>query len=346
MVFDNQSQQVRETWYALREFETLDISTRSYQNRHSRPLKPDKAREITSNFIQAREYFRSAAAADLTVRPLLQYYGVATLSRGITLFLRPDRRECALSPSHGLDSVNWRQTLSGGLSSVGDLRVKITRGAFHDLLVATDNKFYFRHRSKSVNWHVGASVPEMQSEFTFQEIVARLPDLGNQYLAWTGDSLNFPPLLEARRDDSNRLYKFTIPVSAEGQIESIFPSEFFPHRRIDSQGSDLIVETTLGKAPFLAQQIGFFDIMGDVVVLCEYLESGLYFTPLAASYMSSFILGMLCRYFPTTWTELARSRKGDAVYPLIVRLLDWIQDKYPAMIVDILRGPYDFETDG
>ena len=99
---------------------------------------------------------------------------------------------------------------------MGELKVKITRGAFHDLLVATDNKFYFRFRSNSVNWHIGASVPEMESEFNFQEIVARLPDLRNQYLGWTGDAPTFPPLLAMRRDDSNRLYKFTIPVSAEG----------------------------------------------------------------------------------------------------------------------------------
>ena len=59
--------------------------------------------------------------------------------------------------------------------------------------------------------------------------------------------------------------------------------------------------------------------------------------------MLSYFLGMLCRYFPTTWIGLARSEMGDAVYLLVTRLFDWIQDMFPSMVVDILRGPYDFE---
>ena len=298
MVSDNQSQQVRESWYALREFETHDVTTRSYQNRHSRQLKSDKAREITSNFIQAREYFRSAAAADFTVRPLLQYYGVATLSRGITLFLRADRRECALSQRHGLDSLKWQQTLSKGLSDIGDLRIEVTKGVFHDLLVATDNRFYFRHDSTAVNAALGASVPPVSSEFTFEEIVARIPDLRSQYFAWTGASLNFTNLISIEADNAKIPYKYTVPVSAESHVDSIFPIEAFSQRQIHPQGANLTVEFTQGVVPFLAQQTGTFDKIEDAVVLCDSLDSHLYFTPLAAGYMSSVHTWNAMQIFP------------------------------------------------
>ena len=344
MMLDNQSQQARETWYALREFETRDITGRSFRDRHSRDLSAAKGREIISNFIQAREYFRSASTADFTVRPLLQYYGVASMSRGITHFLDVNSREASLKRGHGIAIKDWTQILSGGLTNVGDLRIKVTDGTFHELLEATENKFYFRSNSSKVNWFIGSKVPELESEFTFGDVVARIPDVKEQYSAWTGECLVRAKLNAVKNDDNNKLTRFTVSTSAEKHIETLFPSDVFPHREVETQADTLTVECTQVGFPFLAQETGGFNI-GDVV-LCDPLHSRRYFTPLAAAYISSYILGMLCRYFSTTWTDLIRSTKGDSVYPLIIRLLDWIQDKYPAMIVDILRGPYDFETDG
>ena len=87
-----------------------------------------------------------------------------------------------------------------------------------------------------------------------------------------------------------------------------------------------------------------FDILGiGNIVLFGPLRSNLYITPLAACFMVSFILGMLCRYYPTAWIQMSRTEKGDAFFPLATRLLDWIEEALPAMVVDILRGPYDFE---
>ena len=73
------------------------------------------------------------------------------------------------------------------------------------------------------------------------------------------------------------------------------------------------------------------------------LNSSSYFTPLAACYMAAYTLGMLSRYFPTTWMRLGRSERGDAIYPMVIRMLDWIEESFPSMAVDILRGPYPFE---
>ena len=181
------------TWYALREFETRDITSRSYKDRHSLELSATKAREISSNFVQAREYFRNASGADFSVRPLLLYYGVASLSRGLTLFLDPKKREASLKQSHGLKIYDWIQELANGLNKVGNLRIRLTKGLFHDLLLSTSNRFYFRSKSSAVNWSVGAQIPPIGSEFFLQEIAVRIPDVSNQYNAWTGES--FPSMV-------------------------------------------------------------------------------------------------------------------------------------------------------
>lgn len=133
-----------------------------------------------------------------------------------------------------------------------------------------------------------------------------------------------------------------MPKRSEGEIDNVFPAARFPGRSVAVDGNNLVLESTSAEGLFFSQRIGWLNI-GDVVLYGP-LESSLYFTPLAACFMVSFFLGMLCRYFPTTWINIARTEKGDAFYPLATRLLDWTEETFPTMVVDVLRGPYDFET--
>ena len=330
------------TWYALREFETRDITSRSYESRHKLDLSATKAREISSNFVQAREYFRNASEADFTVRPLLLYYGVTSLSRGLTLFLDPKKRETSLKQSHGLQISDWGQELSSGLNKIGNLRIRLTNGLFHDLLTSTSNRFYFRHNSSGVNLSIGAQIPPVGSELTLQEIAARVPDVSNQYNAWTGESFPSVLLNSLQVDRASGLYKFAVDKRGAGEIDNVFPMSHFPSRSVVEDGNNLVVESTSADGVFFAQRVGWMNI-GDVVLYGP-LESKLYVTPLAACLILSFVLGMLCRYFPTTWINIARTEKGDAFYPLATRLLDWTEETFPAMVVDVLRGPYECET--
>ena len=330
------------TWYALREFETRDITSRSYKSRHTLDLPATKAREISSNFVQAREYFRNASEADFTVRPLLLYYGVASLSRGLTLFLDPKKREASLKPSHGLKISNWGQELSSGLSKIGSLRIRLTHGLFHDLLTSTSNRFYFRHMSSGVNLSIGAQIPAIGSELALQELAARIPDVSDQYNAWTGETFPSIVLDSLQVDRPSGPYRFTVNKRGAGEIDNVFPISHFPGRSVVEDGDNLVVESTSADGVFFAQRVGWMNIGN--VVLYGPLESNLYVTPLAACFILSFVLGMLCRYFPTTWINVARTEKGDAFYPLATRLLDWTEETFPAMVVDVLRGPYEFET--
>lgn len=329
------------TWYALREFETRDITTRSYWNRHTKTLSAGKSQEISSNFIQAREYFRNASEADITVRPLLQYYGVASLSRGLALFLDQTMREATLSQSHGLQVRNWGQTLSTGLAGIGNLGIGISKGIFHDLLLATGNKFYFRHNSSGVNWSIGAGIPPVGAEISVIDAVERIPEVSDQYYAWLGEGVAFMVMKSLTIDREKGIVTYTVASNQLDKLNEIFPLEMFPDRIDSLSGNELNIICPEATTPFFAQGVGSFGIGS--VVLCKPLNGGLYFTPLAICFVVSFVLGMLCRYFPTTWINLGRTGKGDGFYPLAIRLLDWIRDAFPAMVVDILKGPYQFE---
>ena len=226
---------------------------------------------------------------------------MASLSRGLTLFLEPCKSETSLKASHGLQICDWREGLSDGLTGIGGLRTQLTEGLFYDLLVATDNKFYFRHNSTAVNWFIGANIPALGSEFTLAEIVARIPDVSSQYNVWTGKHIPFMALKSIEIDRANDLIKFAVAAKDE-RGDSVFPIDRFPNRSVTGDSSDLIVECRSTDVPFFAQKAGQWDI-GEVVLYGP-LQSNLYFTPLAACFILSFALGMLCRYFPTTWINI------------------------------------------
>ncbi len=334
---------IKNTWYALREFETREITSRYYLSRHSRKLSAAKMHEISSHFIQAREYFKSAEEASFTVRPVLQYYGVATLAQGLTLFLARDIRQSTLKPSHGLECIDWRNKVSGGLDQVESLVVRTTDGVFTNLLESTDSQFYYRHNSSAVNWTGRAQVPPTHSRIALGEVLARIPNLSNQYSAWKDLDHTGVIMLSFKLLPQLNQFRFEIPENSREKLDMIFPLDKCHNRSIFENGDKLVVQYDQGYVPFLAQRQGWMNIGN--VWLYPPIESKIFLTPLAVTFVVSFVFGMLCRYFPATWISLFRAEKGDSIYPLVAVAMDHIQDVFPAMVVDYLRGPYDFESE-
>ena len=230
-------------------------------------------------------------------------------------------RETSLTPGHGLDTGDWKSVLSGGNKGIGRLSVRLTKRTFFELLIATNNKFYFRHNSAGVTSYIGAGVPDP----------ARVPDISAQYSAWTGRLHPSVRLKTFRPDHENRRCESVVYAPANVDVDAIFPVATCPDRTIKREGMEIVIGHDQSFMPFFTQRSsGPFGI-GDIV-LCGPLHSNKYFTPLAACFMLSYCLGMLCRYFPTTWIGLARSEMGDAVYPLVTRMFDWIQDMFPAPV--------------
>jgi len=126
-----------DVWNSLSRFQTHDLVRREYERRHGRELSAARTWELTSCFVQAREYFASAKSAAEAVRPLLLYYGVLSVSRGMILFLKPGATEESLKPSHGLRTNNWNATFARQPPTVRGLEVVVEAGAFAELAAVT-----------------------------------------------------------------------------------------------------------------------------------------------------------------------------------------------------------------
>jgi hypothetical protein len=172
-------------WNIISNYEAHDIVRTRYFLKHGWTPNAAHSREITAPFIQARHYYNSAANADRTVKPLLLYYGVVSLSRGLVLFLTRELRDTALAQSHGLSVTDWQSVLKADRPDLGELRVTVNAsGTFVDLLTATENRSLLRAGSSGVN-HKSAEGPVTPGTvLTLGELLAGLPDVIDQFQCW------------------------------------------------------------------------------------------------------------------------------------------------------------------
>ena len=114
-------------------------------------------KQINACFAHGREYFRNAARSDMEVKPLLLYYGVLLCCRGVILAKDPDKKEESLKPRHGLETVDWQHTLSGGIKNVLELRIRATDGTFGELVdvcghLKTLHVFFRSYQRNRLDW--------------------------------------------------------------------------------------------------------------------------------------------------------------------------------------------------
>lgn len=334
---------MEDVWNILIEYETRDLVERAYRERHGRTLSASAVREITSSFIQAREYYLNAKRSAITVRPLLQYYGVLALSRGLVLTLSKGLSASALKSGHGLETKDWNGVLNNGLTTIGDLQVEIRKGAFYELITATQNKNYFKANSSRVNWQIPFEIPDVGNSFNLESIVERIPDISREYEVWKAAKFISIKLNGLSVDNEQSRFELTLPTTInQDWLKYVFPDEMCSDLNINRQTDKIIISYTGSFIPYFAQLTdGPFGI-GDVYIVPP-PQHGIYLNTISLYYAASYFLGMLARYFPSTWISLGRVEKGDSIWPLINRLMDLIQERVPEIVLDLLRGPYDFE---
>lgn len=331
---------MNKVWNKLLEFETRDLVERFIKNRFNRGVSTSKINEITANFVQGREYFKSAQVSDFTVRPLLQYYGVLALSKGLILALDPKLSETHLKASHGLEIKNWKEIIKS--KDFGKLQVTVGDGSFSELLNATENTNYLRANSSVVNWKSQLKRPLKGSVINLEQLIQYFPDLSVEFKSWTGRELDFIVIQSAKHDPLSDISEIKVRgVLSKEALEKIFPSSYCANLTYENNVIKFH-STTWG--PNITQiWSGPFEIGNPCAIPVIHNDIGL--NLVSGMFMISYVFGMLARYYPTAWISLRRGGKGDKIYPFAYRIMQFIDEKYPRVILDFLNAPYQFERE-
>ena len=337
-----------QAWRELSVYQSHDLVRKKFADKHERHLSAAGSREIVSFFSQGREYFEAAATAGMLVKPLLLYYGVNALTRGLLLFLSRGRRAATLKPSHGISAIAWQNTLSAGASAVPLLEIKFeSSGTFAELAALTKNREY-----ASINTPLGpkqtliatrgaVAIPEGAAT-TLRDLFGRIPRLGDLYeetfdelsSAWRADVFAHPQRRTfvsifgsfRRMPPSERLRnELKLPPETQLTVEQSHPvtgevnvTFSLNHASNDDRSAEL---------PLIADGEG-----RENYVLAP-LPSGLSLSLLSLAYALSYCLGMLARYHPVQWLDLIGRSSGDLAYPLAREAVLEIESHFPDRLV-------------
>jgi len=334
---------MNDTWHFLREFESKDLVKRYYQKMHGLELNSKKAFEITSAFIQGREYFSSYSKADISVQPLLLYYGIVSLSRGLILFLQPKSQENNLVPSHGLSIINIQDVITS--KKYQELEISTTRGTFKELIYATNNKSYFRNGSSAINTYLIYDKPENDFSFKLLDLAYNLPDVKQSVESWLNERIPSCILKDWIKVEEEQYVSTLTGKHSQEFCERIFPRSIFQDLSIEQKEKETIVRHSKDNLPQTAQMwISCFQTIGDPFVTPPN-KSGVFLNNISIMYASSYVFGMISRYYPSTWNSINKGIMSDSIFSFVINLMAFLESKYPQIILDFLKAPYEFENE-
>ncbi len=342
------------SWERLSLYESRDLLSRFYQKRHGRELSAEKAYEIIAHLAQGRGFFTSAGQSSELVRPLLLYYGVYALSRGLILFLDVSLRECSLPASHGIEAVGW-QNAQGSIDQLPNLPLKITGGTFGALSKVTGNveRCLIHAVPKDAPPHhllvrAGTTTIKTPATISIKMVLERLPDLSTIFATTFGSfSKCYQAIVFFLSEDTQTdvfILETELGLPGEGDIRLAtgLPAdvplstsdEVWPYKvkniwyRINhSSESEL-----LAKLPPIKS-----DREGNTYV-AELLPDGLDLSSLSLLYLIAYSMGMLARYYPSKWLSLLNSSKGDFAFPLMKAATTVVENRFPQLVLQELEG--------
>lgn len=341
-----------DSWTKLSIYESTDLVKNLFYKRHGRELNTGKAQEIVSAIAQGREYFNASVEAGLLVRPVLQYYGVLSLSRGLILLLSYNLRETDLPQAHGLSSTGWGIKLSDNLP--GELSISVTKGTFLTLMEHTGNF--------EMPWAFTGPYPERlmiarsysidslaDMKFTFEEVLSRTPELtevfertfnknASNYLSFlfcihnAHTDIDIFPGIHGLPDEEVLRQQLLIPTSVE-------ISHSYHHNFVHTMGHYRYRLPHEKESPWTESLPQFENISDTHAALIAPFQNNLHISKLGRYFLLAFFLGTLSRYHPTYWLGIMQGRqKGDFIMPAIREVMSIIQENYCSLIIQELEG--------
>lgn len=329
-------------WIRLSLFFSRDVLERRYHERHGCVLSVGKAKEIISHLVQGREYFASAEGSGALVRPLLQYYGVLALSRGLILFLDSRIRETALAQSHGL------QSRLEGTEHLAQIRITVSKGTFRQLLEATRNLQRAEVLSPPIPRRSlltrELAAPPSGATFTLDDLLARSPAVSELYEEALGRASKSHPawifVLSPETQTDIDVLPSRLGVASEKHLRSVFSLPTETQFRTSSRHNFLgAIEYTSFRLLHknLAEMAALIPPLSSDLAGAEYLtepfDGGWNLTALSNLFASSFVLSSLVRYHPTRWAGMINHEKGDAMLPILQSVSDQIQTHFPILVL-------------
>ena len=332
---------VREDWQQLRSLESRDLVKDWFKIIHQKDLKTRRANEINFASRQAREYFKNASRSDYTVRPLLTFYGVASLSKALLLLLRKNGGEECLHKGHGLETISWDQEMSGdipnALDNLGNLKVKTNAGLFTGFLDISENLICLHINSTAVGLRLKYPLFDTGLELSFTDLVSRMPDLKIDYKN-ISDMLVYAVVSQMTVSETEG-FKAIVNKIAFSQFQNYYENIGYICTPLNNDYIDISCSFEVYKnvpPQFIHHYVKRFGNVPGLYISKPFNRDAR-LSQIAITYVVSYYLGMLVRYYPTQWVSMIQGSKGDRIWPTINRAQHSVEVSFPKLVIEMIQ---------
>jgi hypothetical protein len=67
------------------------------------------------------------------------------------------------------------------------------------------------------------------------------------------------------------------------------------------------------------------------------LPQDVYISQIPLTFILSYCLGMLCRYYPSHWIALSRGNVGDEAWPLMQACISYMEEAFPQLVMEAIQ---------
>jgi len=333
----------RETWNGLQFYESADVLKQLAQERIGFKMNSGQAQDIRACLFQGKQYFQSADEADLTIKPLLLFYGMSSLAMAVTMLLggKAQRRLNMLPASHGLQFI-------GDFNSLEEASCKVlnrgTFGGFNDA-IARNEDFDLPPTGRHSGWKViNETTAQLQGrELGLRDLWSCYPALVESYYRTFRE---YPAVIQVTVQDCSDPSHWD---HASGDL-SLRPSLGFEEtwrevqHRFGTYASASSENVYLRIAQAESVPIYFLDqcrtIHGPQDIgwgwLCFRDSRVLALAPLSCLLSAMFILGMIVRYKPGLWHRVARLGSNDRAMAYTRNFVDHCEGAFPEGVLKLL----------
>ena len=368
-------------WWRLSHFKNPDrvsglirqaFSTASQQNAEK------QAKQIRYCLEQAEEYFKSAEVATLATKPLLLYYGMASLAWALILFKKPGEYAFdninAQHQSHGLERPGLDYGIRNLLIEELLTRIRISlsnpiQGEQNGIeLRGTFGLLYSVARLEPVGvkyvrmngditetrTQLFTTVPErttaeslVSSALSLRQLLLDIPDMSPS-LAELGMMPLFARVTDQKvmvhADGSHKLTVLTAGCTAEMNATLRSNAKRCERVSVSDVGNGLRLEATWDKEDDKIRLPSMHETLDGR--LHVYILQDLEPLPETSALLAiMFIFGMVVRYYPHIWMHWLERRHP--IVEVVEAFLPIVRRKYPNLILNNLTGDsFIFKRDG
>lgn len=358
--FVRSENKVRSIWQYLKRYEDPAYVAKRIKDDFpsvNATLRSKKAQHISDCVRQAEEYFKTASTSDLSIKPLILYYGMLDLAKALMLFgsnpltLDDSTLKSEGLNSHGLSHATKKATTDGLIRD--DVNNLLEEFCYTKADSKSSSVFSLLHECWSAT-----NLPK-DTKVILGDLLAAHPSTWRSYADHTSKAPKYFNVKDGFRTTANGyehffMFESTFSFDTYGfNVSTVDANNMFIQQQLPRLASHYIGDTVYSPYGYISKKIPtsleeyqpvYRATTGESYTMADSIP-GTPLHPIELEFLTMFILGSLTRYAPQKWLKNVQYSGGGEMF-VVEGVINSAPISFPKMVLEELDNrEYTFTGD-